>query len=231
MEKIIYLVKANDGSAGDVFRNLIRTEVSQILLANQNVRKLRFSVEDSDVKRAGGLKHDKLLPTADAVISVFVNTANLQSELVDILEPYTSHLEGYLVSESEVMTPPGKEGERTEGTVQICSLSKLNKLSQEEFLTVWRDSHGPIACGIQSTFGYRQNLVIRKLTTDAQDHSAIVEEHFPADAMDSPHVFFDAVDDDAKLQKHIQEMTASCDRFIDNDRINVVHMSEYTIKA
>lgn len=231
MEKIIYLVKANDGSAGDGFRDLTRGEISQKLLANDNVQKLRISVEDSAVARAAGLKHDQLMPTADAVISVFVNTANLQLELVNILQPYTSRIEGYLVSESEVMVPPGKEGERTEGTVQVCCLSKLDKLSQEEFLTVWRDSHGPIACGIQSTFGYRQNLVVRKLTDVAQDHSAIVEEHFPADAMDSPQVFFDAVGDDAKLQKHVEEMTASCDRFIDNDRINVVHMSEYTVKA
>ncbi|MDB3855998.1 EthD domain-containing protein [Halieaceae bacterium] len=231
MEKIIYLVKAQDGLAGDGFRDLLKAEVSPKLLANGNVQKLRISVEDSDVARAAGLKHDTLLPTADAVVSVFVNTANFQSELVNILEPYTSRIEGYLVSESEVMVPPGKEGVRTVGTVQVCCLSKLDTLSQEEFLSIWRDSHGPIACGIQSTFGYRQNLVIRKLTAQAQDHSAIVEEHFPADAMDSPHVFFDAVGDDAKLQKHVEEMTASCDRFIDNNRINVVHMSEYTIKA
>ncbi len=231
MEKIIYLVKAKDGAAGDSFRELLRSEVSQKLLANGNVQKLRISVEDSDIVRAAALKHDKLMPTADAVVSVFVNTANFQSELVNILEHYTSRIEGYLVSESEVLVPPGKEGARTEGTVQVCCLSKLDKLSQEEFLTVWRDSHGPIACDIQSTFGYRQNLVVRKLTAQAQDHSAIVEEHFPVDAMDSPHVFFDAVGDDAKLQKHVEEMVASCDRFIDNDRINVVHMSEYTLKT
>lgn len=231
MEKIMYLVNAKDGVAGDSFRDLMKAEVSQKLLANSNVQKLRFSVEDSDIIRAAALKHDSLIPTADAAISVFVNTANFQSELVDILEPYTSRIEGYLVSESEVMVPPVKEGARTQGTVQVCCLSKLDKLSQEEFLTVWRDSHGPIACDIQSTFGYRQNLVVRKLTAQAQDHSAIVEEHFPEEAMDSPHVFFDAVGDDAKLQKHVEEMMASCERFIDNDRINVVHMSEYTVKV
>jgi len=231
MEKIIYLVKAKEGVSGDDFRAQALDEISQQFLQNSNVQKLRISVEDSDVARASGLKHDKFIQTADAVISVFVNTANLQSELVGVLESYTRRIEGYLVSESEVMVPPGKVGARTEGTVQVCCLKKLDKLSQEDFLAVWRDSHGPIACGIQSTFGYRQNLVIRKLTDAAENHSAIVEEHFPADAMDSPHVFFDAVGDDAKLQKHVEEMTTSCDRFIDNDRINVVHMSEYTVRA
>ena len=47
--------------------------------------------------------------------------------------------------------------------------------------------------------------------------------------MDSPHAFYDAVGDDEKLQKNLTAMIESCARFIDNDSINVVHMSEYTV--
>lgn len=114
---------------------------------------------------------------------------------------------------------------------QLVTFSHLPSLSRDEFLTIWRDSHGPLACEVQSTFGYRQHLIARKLAPDAQDHSAIVEEHFPAAAMDSPNAFYDAVGDDEKLQKHVKMMMASCTRFIDFDSINTAHMSEYTIRA
>lgn len=231
MEKIIYLVRRNDTVSGDEFRRQALAEISEKLLALDNVKKLRICVEDSDVTPAANLKIEKIAPICQAMLSVWVDTANSQNQLVAVLQPYTSRIEGYLVTESEVMAPPSRESERTVGMNQLVTFSHLPSLSRGEFLTIWRDSHGPLACEVQSTFGFRQHLIARKLTPDAQDHSAIVEEHFPAAAMDSPNAFYDAVGDDEKLQKHVKMMIASCTRFIDFDSINTVHMSEYTIRA
>ena len=68
------------------------------------------------------------------------------------------------------------------------------------------------------------------MTHGAPDWAAIVEEHFPIEAMSSPAVFFNAEGDAEKLQRHQREIAESCARFIDFQSINVVHMSEYVVK-
>ena len=74
------------------------------------------------------------------------------------------------------------------------------------------------------------NVVVRALSHAAPVLDAVVEECFPAAAMTSPHAFFDAVGDDAKLQRHVQAMMDSCHRFIDFDAIDVVPTSQYVIR-
>src|SRR3546814_5310897 len=58
----------------------------------------------------------------------------------------------------------------------------------------------------QSNFEYRQNVVVRPLSDDAPAIDAFVEECFPPDAMTDPHVFFDAVGDEAKFQRNLDAM-------------------------
>ena len=82
---------------------------------------------------------------------------------------------------------------------------------------------------LESTFGYRQNLIVRPLTETAEPHSAMIEENFPVEAMTSDHAFY-AAQDDATLQANMQAMLESCARFIDFDRIDVIPMSEYLLE-
>ena len=74
-------------------------------------------------------------------------------------------------------------------------------------------------------------LLYGLLLYPAFPYDAIVEENFPDEAMTDPQVFFDAVGDDEKRQKHEQEMIESCMRFIDFDKLDRILMSEYVIKA
>ena len=230
MEKVIYLVRAREGYDINAFQEVALGLMSEELLAMNNVQKLRVSFNDGDVARADGLKQENAGPLPHSMISLWVDTGNSHGELEAIIKPHTSRIEGYLVTESEVLRPPSEEGQRTAGTMQLCCLGKRKDLSLEAFLNIWRNSHGPIAIETQSTFGYRQHIVVRKLTEDAQDHTAIIEEHFPAEAMDSPHAFFDAVNDDKRLAKNRNAMVESCARFIDFNQLNCIHMSEYTVK-
>ena len=92
---------------------------------------------------------------------------------------------------------------------------------------MWQGSHTQVAIDTQSTFGYRQNVIVRALTYAAPHYRAIIEENFPAAAMTSPHAFYDAVGDDARYKANLKAMIDSCARFIDMDRIDVVPTSEY----
>ncbi|MGI9278240.1 MAG: EthD domain-containing protein [Endozoicomonas sp.] len=230
MEKIIYLLKAGEDFQQPAFCEVVLGLLSEDLMKQDNVLNLRVSLSDADVARAEGLKQEHCGPLPDAMISFWVKSANDHRELEALMAPYCSRIEGYLVTESEILTAPSEERQRTPGSMQLCCLNKRADLSDEEFLSIWKDSHGAIAVATQSTFGYRQHVVVRKLTEDSLDYIAIVEEHFPTDAMDSPHAFFDAIDDDRKLAKNRNAMVESCARFIDFNRMNCIHLSEYTIK-
>ena len=126
-----------------------------------------------------------------------------------------------------VLQPDWQVGQRTPGTVQLCTFKQKQDISREEFVAIWRDSHTQIAIDTQSTFGYFQNLAL-----EGQDSGfdALVEEHFPIEAATSPEAFFDAAGDPAKLKHNIDCMMESCARFIQQDTINVIHLSEYKIQ-
>ncbi len=126
-----------------------------------------------------------------------------------------------------VLRPDWQIGQRTSGTVQLCTFQQRSDISREQFITIWRDSHTQIAIDTQSTFGYFQNLAVEGQN---RGFDALVEEHFPIEAATSPEAFFDAVDDPAKLKHNIDCMMESCARFIQQDTINVIHLSEYKIK-
>ena len=94
-------------------------------------------------------------------------------------------------------------------------------MAREDWLTLWKDSHTQVAIDTQSTFGYRQNLVVRTLGPDTPGCWAIVEENFPPEAMSSQHAFYGA-DSDEVLEANRTAMVESCTRFIDFDKIDVV---------
>ena len=87
----------------------------------------------------------------------------------------------------------------------------------------------PVAIETQSTFEYRQNVVVRALTPGARPYDAIVEECFPPQAMDNPQAFFDAVGDEQKFQRNLDRMMASVGRFLDLGTIDVLATSQYRL--
>ena len=62
------------------------------------------------------------------------------------------------------------------------------RLSYEQWLDIWHNSHTRVAIDTQSTFGYRQNVVVRPLTYLAPPIDAIIEENFPPAAMSDRNV-------------------------------------------
>ncbi|NND40071.1 MAG: EthD domain-containing protein [Pseudomonadales bacterium] len=230
MEKIMLLAQLPDNSNADFFRDSDMHDLSGQLLARADVHALTLQIEDSDVKDAAALRLEVAGGLPQLVVSLWLDSANAHEAIEAIVAQFTQSMEGYLVSESTVLNPFIKAGERGAGSTQVCSFRALPDLSHEEFIKRWRGDHTALALATQSTFGYRQNLVVSPLNPSSRPCSAIVEEHFPAAAMDSPEAFFDAIGDQERLQQHQQQMADSCARFIDFESINVVHMSEYVMK-
>ena len=125
---------------------------------------------------------------------------------------------------------PSNPGERVYGMCHVVFFSKPASQSRGDWLTAWKGSHTRVAIDTQSTFGYRQNVVVRPLDDQSPWVDAIVEENFPPEAMTSDHAFYDTAGDEALLQSRMQAMMDSCVRFIDFESIDVIPMSEYLLK-
>ena len=237
MEKIMYsLWKSPDQSIND-FNEALLGPMSEALLAS-GAKKIRISLVDEQVAPAIKLRHENLDPMINAVVSIWVDSYIYRDKQQVILADFADQFHGYLVTESEPIVNsqhPEEEGVRTVGMNQLAFLQKPERLSRQEWLDIWHNSHTQVAVDTQSTFGYRQNVVVMAVTDSALPFDAIVEENFPVEAMSSPHAFYDAFDndgkpDDAKLAEHGKIMAKSCARFIDFENINVLPTSEYCIK-
>ncbi len=233
MEKMIFpLWKCSDDSS-ETFRERLLGPVAEGLL-DAGARRLRISVVDADVAPAAGLRQLKSGPAMDAMLSVWVDSAVWRERYLAVFREQVGRYSAYLVCESEPIVADAKlpaDGERLEGMCQVVFLQKPPRLSYAEWITIWQGSHTQIAIDTQSTFGYRQNVVVRALSYAAPHYDAIIEENFPAAAMSSQHAFYAAGNDDAKYAANLKAMLDSCQRFIDSDKLDVVPTSEYNWKG
>ena len=119
------------------------------------------------------------------------------------------------------------DGARVEGMCQVACFCKPSELDHDAWLATWQGSHTATAIETQSTFAYRQNLVVRRLTEDTPPCHAIVEENFPAAAMTSDEAFYEAEGDPDKYQANLKAMIDSVMRFIDFESMERLPFSEY----
>lgn len=231
MEKLVYLFWKRVGDTPEALRERFRGALGQALL-DSGARHVRLGIVDGDVAPAASLRMENSGPGFDGVLSLWVDSSVWRARHETLLKPEVDRFHGYLVCESEPIRhaerAPG-DGSRVEGMCQVVLLQRPPRIAVEDWFRVWQGSHTQVAIDTQSTFGYRQNVVLRALTYAAPHYDAIVEENFPAAAMSSPHAFYDAVGDDARMQAHLKAMMDSCARFIDMDRIDVIPTSEYNL--
>ena len=229
MEKILYPVWKPAAMDANAFRDMLLEDLCPELIGLE-VRGLRVSVVDSDVAAAAGLRQENSRPVMDAMLSVWLDSAVFRRDVEQAIEARVARMVGYLVTESEPLVSGASVGERTPGMAQVVFLQRPRRLSEQQWLEIWQGSHTQVAIDTQSTFGYRQNVIIRPMTYAAPPFDAIIEENFPDQAMSSQHAFY-GVETDEELQANLKAMIDSCVRFIDFDKIDVIPTSEYLVKS
>jgi len=233
MEKMLFIVWKHEGDSEKVFRQKLLEKVSPQLI-DLGARRLRIGVVDEDVAPAASLRMETTKPSITGLVSIWADTSIRRRPFEEVLQGSVARLAGYLVTESEPIVNTKHvvaDGQRTPGMYQVVLLRKPPRLSYEQWLEIWLGSHTQVAIDTQSTFGYRQNVIVRPLTPAAPPCDAIIEEYFPGEAMTDPMVFYNAVGDEAKRKRHEKAMFDSVARFIDFDKIDRIPMSEYTMKS
>ncbi len=226
MEKLLYPLWKRAGQPVDALRDELLALAPALMEAG--ARGLRLAVADSDVAAGADLRQAKLCPAADAMVSVWLNSAIYRQPLEALIAQHCDHFHAYLVTESAPLVHEQSLRQRMGGWTQVVFLRRPEKLPESEWLDIWQGSHTPIAIATQSTFAYRQNLVVRALSEGAPVIHAIVEESFPNAALDSPHAFYDA-SSDQELEAQLGRMIESCARFVDFECLNVQPMSDYLL--
>lgn len=233
MEKVLYVL-CRGAEDTEAFADRLLGPVAAALL--QRAHGVQVNVADQAVAPAAGLRIVTSSHPADAVVSVWVDSAvdALRLPVDTVLAEAGERWSAYLVTES-VPLPNTRfvaaPGQRTEGLAQVAFLERPAALAYEPWLDLWLNGHTPVAIETQDTFGYVQNVVTRVLTPGASPWAAIVEELFPATAMTDPHAFYDAVGDDAGLRRHQAAMIESTQRFLDFTAIDVIPTSQHVIRA
>jgi len=227
MEKLIYPLWS--ASPGDTLRDRLLAELIPALLREDGVLGVRLCVDDEAVAPAADKRVARQAPLPAAVLSLWIDDAGAREPLESLLGAACERWACLLVTEAEPIVnrdfPPAADG-RIPGFCQVVFLSIPARLSRDEWLQVWQGSHTQVAIDTQSTFAYRQNVVVRVLEPAPVTIDAVVEESFPAAAMSSAHAFYDAADD-TQLQARVDEMMSSCARFIEAEGLDVMPMSEY----
>jgi hypothetical protein len=234
MEKLVYPLWKREDAEVDAFRDRLVQELGPELAALPGIHAVRVAVADSAVAAAAARRMASNPPSPDAMLSLWVDYAGAAASWEPLIDARVERKCAYLVAEAEPLVAdrnhPAAPGERVYGMCHVVFLEIPQRLTREEWLAIWKDSHTRIAIDTQSTFGYRQNVVVRALGADVPACDAVVEEHFPPEAMTSDHAFYAAGSDDDLLQQRMSAMMESCARFIDFDKIDVIPMSEYVIK-
>jgi hypothetical protein len=234
VEKILYPLWKSASVSGDEFREELLQQLAPKLTRLPDVHGLRVCVADSAVSAANVRRMESHAPVPDAMLSLWVDFAGAAANWEPLIDEHVTRKTAYLVVEAEPLvnqaTHPSAPGERVYGMCHVVFMSPPEEMSREQWLAIWKDSHTQVAIDTQSTFGYRQNLVARRLSDDTPPCHAVVEENFPPEAMTSDHAFYATGGDENVLRQHQNAMVESCARFIDFAKIDVIPMSEYLVK-
>ncbi|HSC76509.1 MAG TPA: hypothetical protein VLB90_09775 [Pseudomonadales bacterium] len=228
MEKLIYLLwKPENITDVDWHQQLSTRLISDLRKAGG--QKFRLNLPDGDVAAAAFMRITDQTSLPDAFLSFWMSSATQRHSAEHILEKSVARIAGYSVCESEPLPNvlhPVTEGARCFGMNHIVFLQTPPRLTREAWLETWLESHTTIAIETQQNFGYRQNIVVRRLTDDAPPCDAIVEENFPPEAIADQDAFYRQGTPE-QLAENQKRMFNSCVRFIDFDKMGRLPTSEY----
>jgi hypothetical protein len=231
VEKVVYLVWRDPATPPDDWSAALRGTVTPQLVA-AGARGVQVNVADAAV--AGALLRLAVLdPPPEAVVSVWVDSARdaARRPLDEALAAAGARIAAYVVTESEPVpntAHPAAPGERTPGFANVALLRRPADMPFAAWIDAWHNGHTDVANETQSTFGYVQNVVARRLTPDAPAIDAVVEELFPIEALTDMHAFFAAADDD-ELARNLARMTESTARFGADRDVDVIPTSRYVM--
>lgn len=233
MEKVMVPLWKREGIDAGAFRRELLGGLADTLCDDPSVLALKLCIVDERVEPAAGYRMENILaPAWDAMLIAWCHAGDNILAHREALDSICANFYAYIVTESDRLPVDYTDlprGYRSDGMNEIVALQKPDWLAREEWLRIWHDLHTQIAIETQSTYGYKQNVVTRALTSGAPEVDAFIEENFPEKAIHSRLGFYD-VDTEEEQREREKAMIESCARFIDFEKIDCTPTSEYVFK-
>ncbi|WP_284337532.1 hypothetical protein [Comamonas sp. NoAH] len=175
-------------------------------LARIDATQVSVMVVDADVDKVAAQCMTASADPLMGMVSLWLDKSNMLDPVQAALQKHAARLHAYHVH--EFVPYPEKRsmrraqvqadvaiGQRTPGMCQESLFQRPAWLELAQWMYYWRDCHAFNAYALQSIFDCRQNIVVESLTPQAQLIHAIVEEHYPSDAIGSLDGFYGAQGD------------------------------------
>ncbi len=230
--KLMFFLNRQSQQPADEFRHVLMEFLQSLPAA---ITSIRLALVDDAVAPAQSLAMLSTSHPHDAVVSIQALEVPDAESVLAGLYPLAAGLCAYQVEEREPLHYDAPLG-RVEGMCQVAMFKRPQHLTHEQWLDIWLNSHTQVAMATQSTFSYRQNIVMALLasasagTEHGPVYDAIVEEQFPAAAMTDRAVFFGARGDAALYRANEKAMVESVMRFVDFSAFECVPMSEFRVR-
>lgn len=231
MEKICTVLWKPEGVSDDAFRDALLAEAPE--LARAGAQRLRIDVVDGHVAAGTRVRVGRMDPPKSAFVAYWVHEADARGAVEERLAARAAKLAAYLVVESEPIRNTrhvAPIGQRTPGFNLVTCIEPKDGLPYAEFILRWHKEHRAVALETQSTFGYVRNEIVRALTPGAPGWAAIVEEHFPIEALTDPMVWYAAEGSQQRYRRNLERMLQSCMAFLAIERVEAHPMSEYVFE-
>jgi len=227
MYKVMFFLKKPTAIDTAAFFKKMTSSISPFLADFDQVR---LAIHDDDIAAAKPFAMVSSSHAKDAVLSV-VNFAPVDiNAVLEAIKPLVDEVQIYALKEYLPLSIDAPLN-RLQGMSQIALLKKPKHLSQDEWLDIWLNTHTQVAIETQSTFSYRQNVVVKHIqSAGGVSYDAIVEEQFPSAAMTDRQVFFNSPNDEQQYRKNEKRMIDSVSRFVDFTQFECFPMSEYRLK-
>jgi hypothetical protein len=241
MEKLIYLLWANDGQDPHALSQRLRDDIAPALLA-LGPERLSMNLDDADA--------DVPPPVPDppagarrlsAEVCLWLDCYDRRAPFEEILGSLPAELAGYLVCESLYRDYGGNrharardwpDGARSPGVLTVTLLERPSRMPLEDWIAHWHGVQSPVSEEIQPRARYVRNQVVRALTPGAPAFGGIVDEAWPsAETIRDPMLFYLAEGSPETLRRNVARMLESVQGFLDLERIHSATMSEYLLKS
>ncbi len=221
MEKLVYVLFGPVSAAP--------TSLARELEAH-GARRIAVNVSDASVAAKLGARITRLEPTLGAVVSFWLESNLERAALEQTLRGASPQIAGFSVLESVALansTHTSPKSQRTPGINMIACIAPKAGQPLDAWLEHWLEEHRRVALETQATYAYVRNIVVRALTPGAPPWRGIVEEGFAHDAVGDPMLWYKAGGSQETLRANLGRMIASCQKFLDLERVESHPMSEY----
>ena len=221
MEKLVYVLFGPVSVAPEALARELEAH---------GARRIALNLSDAHVEAKLGSRITRLEPTLGAVVSFGLEDALERDALEHTLRGASGQIAGYSVLESVALantTHVAPKSQRTPGINMIACIAPKAGQPLDAWLEYWLEEHRRVALETQATHAYVRNIVVRALTPGAPAWKGIVEEGFAHEAVGDPMAWYRAGGSQEKLQANLGRMIASCQRFLDLERVESHPMSEY----